>query len=280
MANAYLHLAMTCALICPASAQVSVLAGAEERPARAKYEELNRRIHNAKEQPSEAEYEEITTQLRAIMTQRMNAFLSHSDDSDGLRKTIAGVQGEFALSTSDPGVTNTPFVERFQIFGQPGLTVAFVIVRGGSGIPDTLPVLQFYTKEWGEWKLRAETDTDFHGCTFMVSSLDSPVLGESWWLAWGQRYGDTGARRKVRLYAFDGETVKTVWQRDDLLAGSISVAKDRKTIVLEYYRKVGTPEQPRPDLRIREEWYLTPNGPQQASSVIAGDAGSIGTTPQ
>jgi hypothetical protein len=281
MTGKHLHvLVMASGLVCASLAQVSIEERSQQPSPSAQYEQLNRRVYDANERPQRAVSEEVTTELRALVARELKAVMSRSDDPATVRKTMAGAQGAFALNVGRESETNTPFAEGFKINGQQGMAVAFVVLRGGSAIPDTLPVLQFYTKELGEWKLRAETDADFHGCSYMVSSLESPVLGESWWLSWGQTYGDTGARRKVRLYAFDGETVKTVWHRDELRAGSIRVAKDRKTVVLEYYRKEGTPEQPRPDLLIREEWYLTPDGPQQSSSAIVGDAGSIGTTPQ
>ncbi len=258
-----------------AVAQISAPTGQQQPDAKAQYEGLTRRIYGAVERPSREEYEKTTTQVRTLVAERLKAVLARSDDPADVRKAVRDVQGKFDLSSWGPQTTNVPFAERFQVHGQPGLAVAFVILRGGTAIPDTLPVLRFYTKQFGEWKLRAEIDTDLHSCGYIVSSLDSPVPDETWWLAWGQMMGDNGARRKVRLYAFDGETVKTVWQRDELRAGSISVAKDRKAVVLEYYRKEGTPEQPKPDLRIREEWYLTPDGPQRTSSVVVGDAGSL-----
>ncbi len=261
-------------LVCAATAQHTAPPGSHEAVFRARYEDLNRGIYGAKELPPPAEYEAITARLRETLAEQIQAALSRSEDTPGVMKAISSVQGKLALSEWDPGVTNTPFAERFEIEGKPGLAVAFVILRGGVATPDTLPVLQFYTKERDEWKLRAEADTDLHGCSLMVSSLDSPIPRQSWWLVWGQRFGDTGARRHLRLYSFDGDSLSTLWALDDLSAGDVTVDKDRRTIVLEYYRPVGTPENPRPPLRIREEWVLTTEGPRQASSAILGDAAS------
>ena len=280
MKGEILHLlAVGTSLVCATVAQVTVPPGDQQAIVRAQYEGLNDRIYSAKQHPAAAEHEEVTSQLRTIVKDRIKALLSRSDNPEDLRKAIADVQGRLAFSSWGPDATNVPFAERFEIYGQPGLTVAFVIVRGGAAIPDTLPVLQFYTKEWGEWKLRAETDTDFHGCTFTVANLESPIPGQSWWLVWGQTIGDTGARRRVRLYSFDGESLKTLWARDGLSAGDISVGKDHRTILIDYYRNEGTPESPRPPLRIREEWFLAPDGPQQASSLVVGDAGSYRRRP-
>ena len=259
------------ATLCVASAQLSPSPEQQRLGLKARYADLNGRIHNTRQYPSKGEYEETTTQLRSMVTDEIAATLGRSDDGAEVRKAISDVQGEFALTSWGPDTTNVPFVDRFQILGQPGMAVAFAVLRGGSGIPDTLPVLQFYTKESGEWTLRAETDADFHGCTFMISSLESPVTGQSWWLSWGQTIGDTGARRKVRLYGFDGKELKTVWQRDELSAGTIAVGKDHKTVTIEYYRKEGTPERPRPPVRVHEEWYVTLKGLDLVASWVSAE---------
>jgi hypothetical protein len=256
-------LTVSCGLACPALAQVST------PEAKAPYEELNRQIYGVEKWPDKAVYEETTTKLRELIGERIREALLRSDDPDSVVQAIAGVQGEFVL---DAELTNAPFAEAFRHFSAPGLAVAFVVLRGGIAIPNTLPVLQFYAKTTGGWALKAEADADFHGCSFFVSSLDSPVAGQSWWLAWGQMIGDTGARRKVRLYSFDGEAVKALWMRDNLEAGKVSVGKDRTTVVIQYFREEGTPERPRPQSRIREEWSVTPKGLEQISSTIVGSA--------
>jgi hypothetical protein len=262
----------------PAAWSQAPTADSEARlKARARYAQVNSRIHG--KSVSKAEYEESTSQLRMAVAEQARAALGRSADAAQLSKAIADVQGDFAFSSWGPDTTNVPFAEGFRLLGKPGMAVGFVILRGGSSIPDTLPVLQFYAEEFGEWKLKAETDADFHGCTYMVSSLDSQVPGESWWLVWGQTIGDTGARRKIRLYSFDGNQIKTIWQRGELAAGRIKVLEDRKTIVILHYWKAGTLERPSPDPLVREEWYLTPSGPEMASSVVVGDAASP-TAPQ
>lgn len=256
-------LAVSCGLTCTALAQVSA------PEAKTQYEESNRQIYGVEKWPDKVVYEEATTKLRELTVERIKEALLRSDDPDSVRQAIRDTQGKFVL---DAELTNTPFAEEFRHFSAPGLAVAFVVLRGGIAIPDTLPVLQFHAKTAGEWKLKAEADADFHGCSFFVSSLDSPVAGQSWWLAWGQTIGDTGARRKVRLFSFDGENVKTLWMRDNLEAGNVSVGKDRRTIVIQYFRKEGATERPVPASRIREEWSVTPNGLEQISSAIVSSA--------
>jgi|SRR6516162_3433961 hypothetical protein len=85
---------------------------------------------------------------------------------------------------------------------------------------------------------------------FSVAPIESAFPWQLWCLAWGQTIGDTRARVKLRLYAFAGFSGMTVWQRDDLRGGMVTVSRGR--VVLEYY-------QPRPygvlsvsEQRIRE----------------------------
>jgi len=57
------------------------------------------------------------------------------------------------------------------------------------------------------------------------------LAGESWFLAWGFKIGDSGARLAIRLYAFNGDEVRVVWKRDGLAAGTLrSLAKQSRSV--------------------------------------------------
>jgi len=271
MKASFSHIAtLTLALCCAGWPQDSGQPAPGQYDARARYADLTKKIYGVRQRPALAEYEKITNQLRALLNNAITASLRRGADADIVRKAVADVQGDFVLSSWGPDTNNVPFAETFELAGKAGVAVAFGILRGGEAIPDTLPVLQFYVKEPEGWVLRSEVDSDFRGRTFSVARLESPSLLETWWLAWGQTIGDTGARRKVRLYSFDGDTVKTLWQRDGLEAARVRVAEDKKTIILDYYQRQGSPEAPRPPLHIREEWVVTLEGPALVSTTILG----------
>jgi hypothetical protein len=67
---------------------------------------------------------------------------------------------------------------------------------------------------------------EFAGTAFSMSAISSKAPNELWYLVWGKMIGDTGARVKIRLYGFDGQQVRTIWQRDDLRGGSLTVSPD------------------------------------------------------
>lgn len=239
----------------------------QEQAIRESYATLNRRIYGIERAPVLLEQQEVTDKLRAMITDRIRAVVSRTNDARAVREAVVNLQGTYALSSGREGETNTPFAEPFTINGDPGLAVAFVVLRGGMAIPNTLPVMQFYVKESDEWKLKAEVVGDLQGCSYMATRVESPNPNQSWWLVWGQVYGNTGALRKLRLYSFDGVVIRTVWSRDDLFGGMVRLGEDSKRVYLEYARKGGTGD--RPDFeRVAEEWLLTLDGPVLISTTV------------
>jgi hypothetical protein len=83
------------------------------------------------------------------------------------------------------------------------------------------------------------------------------LASEAWFLAWGRTIGDTGARVKLRLYGFDGNTVRTIWKRDGLTNGDVTVTKD--SVTLEYDREYHSSD---PNNLVHETLHISPNGLQ------------------
>ena len=123
----------------------------------------------------------------------------------------------------------------------PTLVTAFAVLTGGEGIPDVSAYIKFYSKEAGIWKLEADTGSEFAGCAFSVAAIHgSPTPNEVWYLAWGMVIGDTGARLKMRLYAFDGASVRTVWEQSGLRGGHVSVSGNQITLDYDEFAPQGT----------------------------------------
>ena len=76
-----------------------------------------------------------------------------------------------------------------------------------------------------------------------------------WFLAWGMTIGNPGTPLDARLYSFDGYAVRTVWKREDLTRGRVTVSKG--SVVLEYDREYQSAD---PYNRVREVLHVTPNG--------------------
>ena len=156
---------------------------------------------------------------------------------------------------------STPFSQMFVLGDARGVAVAYELLAGTATAaePDNYPYFEFYNKENGEWKLKvqAPTQSEFNDCTFFVHPIDSPTKTEVWFLVSGFKIGDTGTRLKVRLYSYDGLSLRTVWQRNGLTRGEVSVSNN--VITLEYDRKYQSAD---PDNRVHEEFQAVPDGLQ------------------
>jgi hypothetical protein len=132
--------------------------------------------------------------------------------------------------------------------------VAYVIMQGGDAIPDTQPYLVFYDNASGDWTKKATAPTlhDFEGCTFSVAQLNPGVPGEAWFLAWGQPFGSSHGTKHVRLYAFDGAAIRTIWQRNSLDGGKITTTPD--TVTIDYL------DPKDPSIEKHEVFHVSPDG--------------------
>lgn len=58
-------------------------------------------------------------------------------------------------------MTNTPFAEFSRLSARQTLVVAYIILEGGEGIPDSQPFVEFYANDGRGWGLKATMDSDF-----------------------------------------------------------------------------------------------------------------------
>lgn len=192
---------------------------------------------------------QIQSQLHQLLSEEIASTLNLPNPSAD--DVIAGIN---ALQETSGG---KPFADFFTLDDVKSLAVGYVILRGNEAIPDTQPYLEFWDETGGSWAIKAEAPTrsDFHGHTFSVAKLDSPLPGQAWFLAWGMTIGNPGTPVKLRLYAFDGSAVRTVWKRDDLTRGTVTVSNN--TVVLDYdrdYPSTGAND------RVEETLHVTLNG--------------------
>lgn len=169
---------------------------------------------------------------------------------DTVTASVRNLQGD-----AHKNFTKLPYSASSSIKGRDVVTVVFQVLRGGMAIPTPEPFIQFYMPTGNSWYLAAEAPQDLSGLGVEAQQLKSPAENEVWVLAWGRRYGDTGARRNVRLFAFDGASVRTLWQREGLLAGRIEVNENRITVT---HRDPAYRER-----RITEEYLVIPQGLQR-----------------
>ena len=67
-------------------------------------------------------------------------------------------------------------------------------------------------------------------------------------------FGSTGSALNLRLYGYNGTSVRTVWKRDKLFAGAIQVSPTE--VFLEYDKEFHAPERD----RIHEVLQVTASG--------------------
>jgi len=181
--------------------------------------------------PSATTVHEYRRILRELIGETIANTLRQSEKATLVNRVVTSVrslQGRLHKNFQD-----LPAAVSGTIGDQDALAVAFEILQGSGAIPEPEPHIQFYVNRSGFWYLAAEAPPDLDKVALKVRGIESPISGEVWILAWGSRYGDNRTRIYARLYAFDGGSVRTVWQQDALRGGEIKVSGDRITVT--YY---------------------------------------------
>jgi hypothetical protein len=242
-------------------AQSTSVAGSH-KDGREQFSELEKKITRSGKEAPDAIHDPdqiraIRSELRGLVAQELKEGLNTPHPNEhALSGAIKALQGESAPSEV---VGNTPFVKIFTLDGVKTAAVAYDLFEGGTGIPDNHPYIEFYMRGDSEWRrvAQAPTETDFEGCTFFVTPLEAQVKDEMWFLVSGFKIGDTGTRLKIRIFSYDGSSVRTVWQRSGLTHGEVSVSNN--VITLEYDRKYHSAD---PNNRVHEEFQVVPDGLQ------------------
>jgi hypothetical protein len=221
--------------------------------------QMNRQIFARHEDPGSGNVQApdrvklIEARLRAAIQRSIAHSLRGPNPIAGeVTDAIREIQGAMTFGRND--MTNTPFADFSRLSAGQTLAVAYMILEGGEGVPDSQPFIEFYLNEGGTWRLKATMDSDFKSSTLFLSRINAGLAGENWYLAWGKRIGDPSSYVNVRIYGFDGNTVRTVWKRDGLAGGQISHSSDSVTLD---YRKGWPPSE-----EIHEVLHVTPDGLQ------------------
>lgn len=229
---------------------------------RDRYAQLSQEIYATHLEPGSGKYfqdkprlAEVRSELRRLIEGQIRAALSAPNPSaQQIASAISSIQGpEHALS---PASGNTPWADFFSLGDVRQIAVAYNTLEGGDGIPNTHAYLEFFRAVGGGWDFAAQspTEQDFQGASFDVQQMDSGVPGEAWFIAWGTRFGDDAGRLRVRLYGYDGTAVRTIWKRDELIGGGITVARHAVTLSYDKVYMGG------PNSRVSETFRITPFG--------------------
>ncbi len=127
----------------------------------------------------------IEARLRAgIQGSIAQALRAPNPIASGVADAIREIQGAMTFGRND--MTNTPFAEFSRLGARQTLAVAYMILKGGEGIPDSQPFMEFYSNEAGTWSLKATVDSDFKSSTLFLCRIDAGLSGENWYLVWGK----------------------------------------------------------------------------------------------
>ena len=200
------------------------------------------------------EVEATTTQLHQLIIHDIEDTLAEQEaDAAKVSQNIRDILGDTSIDQWDQNSSNTPYAGFLPMNGANIMMAAYGILRGGGALPDTRSYLEFYVPSGGTWRLRTAAGlADFDGRTFSVSPVEAGKFGQVWVLAWGRIYGNTGGNLLVRLYAFDGTEVRSIWQREDLTWGKVTVSGP--SVTLEYDKDYHSAE------RVRETLHVAPEG--------------------
>jgi hypothetical protein len=103
----------------------------------------------------------------------------------------------------------------------------------------TSVTIRAYNGTTRRFQLADSTGGDMEGYgDISVRELHSPVPDEKWLLVWGQMTGANGPNVRMRVYAYDGETFRTMWMPENSWGSfSINVTDHGFTVDGPYYRE-------------------------------------------
>src|SRR5579863_635616 len=145
-------------------AQITAQSQKELEHERASFLQMNRQIYARYDDPesgkvvAQEQVKLIEDKLRAAIQGAIARVLrTPNPTAADVTVAISGIQGELTFGRGDlanppsagANLTNAPFAEVSQLNGSQTLIVAYIILEGGMGIPDSQPFIEFYTHENG-----------------------------------------------------------------------------------------------------------------------------------
>jgi hypothetical protein len=176
-----------------------------------------------------------TEKLKSLLVSTTLSLLTAEETPSSIEKYLSCMQEE---NDQKPwqDLTNTPVVVQTSKGGHTIAFAAMLMMRGGDGIPATSAFLACFSQDKQGWREldypEAHREFEFHG--LFVQEILSPVAGEAWFLVSGRRIGDTGGRLRVKVVSCGAKTFRTVWARDGMVWGEVTVDHDR--VILTYSR--------------------------------------------
>jgi len=171
----------------------------------------------------------ITSQIQSLVFGHLNEWLANRlpTDEGGLPFEVR-VRREMDVAFSQ---LHYPLVGSPVVFAQPWKDRTLIGAGYTLGWTDynRVNAVALYLAQAGKTRPVALTNfvphTDLH-YAFPVA----PVYDSFWFIVYGNRLGKSHLRLSAILYSFDGQSLKSLWERDDVFDGKIDVRGNRAVI--------------------------------------------------
>jgi hypothetical protein len=194
-----------------------------------------------------AELDELTNRLRGEVDDYIHTALNANEGSGLIQARLRTLLAEHR---PNPEYGDPPLARVADLSVGRSLLVAYTIVRPPHHDSATV---RGYRASLDRFELVATTgDADFDGFNMFKAELPSPFKDELWLLTWGQAHTANGATVRFRVYAFDGQSFRTVWTPDDMFSATPRMTSSGFTIDHEVRN---------PPYEFHDEYVLTPDGP-------------------
>jgi hypothetical protein len=189
------------------------------------------------------ELDDVTRQINQGVDEYVRGVLTATDSTEQIEARLV----KLLRRQPNPLYGDGVLARKADLRGGKSLLLAYTVVRPPHHDRATI---RGYMETADGYQLRAQAGDDFDGFNMFKRELRSPLLGEIWLMAWGQSHTGNGKIVRFRMYAFDGDTFRTIWSPDDMFDAEVRFTDTG--FAVDHYRR---------PLQIHDEYSLTPNGP-------------------
>lgn len=206
------------------------------------------------------QYERVKSKATLEIYESIDAFI-HDTPIENISKLDSDLKYLLKENRGNPEYTGAAFAQQSDLLYGRSVIVAYGITRGGTAVNDSAITIRGYRLDRDKLILSDTTGQEFDGYGLFTKMLPPPITGEAWLIAWGPLHGFNGSKNRVRIYAFDGKTFRTIWNPDDMMNATIHVTSSGFSINRldedRYFRLRRCP------CFVQEDYVLMLQGPEQ-----------------
>ena len=216
---------------------------------------------------NEARYRNVRAEWVKAVEDSIDNYLTTALDADhaapsDVRTALASLG---SLDLMGPDLVGPPLGLVTTINGVRYVVAAYLLYRDGVMWDNTSVRVCAYRDVNGRLEVADSTGADLDGYGLFSAEVPAPSSGEVWILTWGNLGGYNGRMIRFRLFAFNGQSFRTIWSPTDMREATIAITPSGFTIhrfdderylasprILPYY--------------LGEDYVLLPDGPHKAAS--------------